>query len=421
MIEKMLEDLLKEINISEEKFMEQLEKGLKVEPHRRIFEQLLIVDNFIVFKKLMLKRNKELELEALRALEQQEAEKTRAGQDVNIERTKLEAEKAQIEHAIAMSLALEEEKKKLKEQEDLELQQVLKESELEYQKQQEKLKAGTSQEKPQQENIEKPKETPAKMQENTQKITEKPALSDSTFQRIQDNEGNLQESVVINRKSAEKKPEEPAKIKKPEPPAQEEQKEFVNFKEIAKKPEEDSGFLFETKGNKPKAEETVGISAKKQATHELPPLKPDMKYDPLSLNDLLREKQSLAAKLDALKAKPSGFSSGFNEETKEKDKKDEGESFLERKKRLEKQRELILKKKKEEREKELKEYKEVFINILLIFYWFFLRFCCYFSLLKSGVVKTNEQEGEKQKKPLLVQESVKFLIFLKFYRYFNHF
>ena len=145
----MLEELLKEINITEEKFMAQVEKGLKVEAHKRIFDQLLVVDNFIVFKRLMVKRNKELELEAMRALEQQEMEKMQASnpnlQSQNMERMKLETEKAQIEHAIAMSLAVEEEKKKLKEQEDLEFQQVLRESELEYQRQQEKLNSSKGQ------------------------------------------------------------------------------------------------------------------------------------------------------------------------------------------------------------------------------------------------------------------------------------
>ena len=48
------------------------EKGLKNPNHRKIFEQLLIVDNFLVFKKLMVKRNKELELEALKELEKLE-------------------------------------------------------------------------------------------------------------------------------------------------------------------------------------------------------------------------------------------------------------------------------------------------------------------------------------------------------------
>jgi hypothetical protein len=43
--------------------------GLKNKNHRKIFEQILIVDNFLVFKKLMVKRNKELEIEALKEME----------------------------------------------------------------------------------------------------------------------------------------------------------------------------------------------------------------------------------------------------------------------------------------------------------------------------------------------------------------
>jgi hypothetical protein len=34
--------------------------------HRKIFHQILIIDDFRVFKKLMIKRNKELEVEALK-------------------------------------------------------------------------------------------------------------------------------------------------------------------------------------------------------------------------------------------------------------------------------------------------------------------------------------------------------------------
>jgi hypothetical protein len=43
--------------------------GLRNKKHKKYFEQLLIVDNFLVFKKLMLKRNKELEYEALKELQ----------------------------------------------------------------------------------------------------------------------------------------------------------------------------------------------------------------------------------------------------------------------------------------------------------------------------------------------------------------
>lgn len=54
--------------IDEQSFMEQVEKGLKHEKHKKIFEQLLIIDNFLVFKMMMVKRNKELELEALKEI-----------------------------------------------------------------------------------------------------------------------------------------------------------------------------------------------------------------------------------------------------------------------------------------------------------------------------------------------------------------
>lgn len=63
----------------------------------------------------------------------------------------------------------------------------------------------------------------------------------------------------------------------------------------------------------------------------------------------------MAARLEALNKFPDVI----------EEKKDEKiESFSDRKKRLEKQRELILKKKREERARELREFKEVFFFIL---------------------------------------------------------
>jgi len=52
----------------EEQLRKVIEIGLKNKKHKKYFEQLLIVENFLVFKKLMLKRNKELEYEALKEL-----------------------------------------------------------------------------------------------------------------------------------------------------------------------------------------------------------------------------------------------------------------------------------------------------------------------------------------------------------------
>lgn len=68
MIESMIECLMSEIGVDETKLLQYIEIGLKSSHHRKVFEQLLIVDNFLVFKKLMIKRNKELELEAMKEL-----------------------------------------------------------------------------------------------------------------------------------------------------------------------------------------------------------------------------------------------------------------------------------------------------------------------------------------------------------------
>lgn len=42
-------------------------KGLKTK-RRRLFEQLLVCDNFLAFKRVMVKKNKEFEVEALKQL-----------------------------------------------------------------------------------------------------------------------------------------------------------------------------------------------------------------------------------------------------------------------------------------------------------------------------------------------------------------
>lgn len=61
----MISQLMEEVGIDEKLLLKFVEIGLKSK-QKKIFEQLLIVDNFLVFKKLMVKRNKELELEALK-------------------------------------------------------------------------------------------------------------------------------------------------------------------------------------------------------------------------------------------------------------------------------------------------------------------------------------------------------------------
>lgn len=64
----MLTFLIKSMGISNEVFIEQIYKGLNIVEHKKLFYQIILVDNFNVFKKLMIKRNKELELKAIESM-----------------------------------------------------------------------------------------------------------------------------------------------------------------------------------------------------------------------------------------------------------------------------------------------------------------------------------------------------------------
>lgn len=56
--------MVKELGISDELLEQCLNKGLRSKQHK-LFEQILVVDNFEAFKRIMIKKNKELELEAM--------------------------------------------------------------------------------------------------------------------------------------------------------------------------------------------------------------------------------------------------------------------------------------------------------------------------------------------------------------------
>jgi len=64
----MLESFVGDLGVTAEQFLDVIKAGLQNPEHKKIFEQLLLIENFVVFKKLMVKRNKQLELEAIQAL-----------------------------------------------------------------------------------------------------------------------------------------------------------------------------------------------------------------------------------------------------------------------------------------------------------------------------------------------------------------
>lgn len=98
----MVDSMVQELGISDELLEKCLMKGLRSKQHK-LFEQILVVDNFLAFKKIMVKKNKELELEAVK---QMNAEK--GGQSASTKIDELELERLEMEKAIAISMAVKE-------------------------------------------------------------------------------------------------------------------------------------------------------------------------------------------------------------------------------------------------------------------------------------------------------------------------
>ena len=138
--DNLLETMTQELDITEEMFCMAAKRGLEDQKeNRKYFEQLIAFNNYSYFKSMMTKRNLHLEKLAYEAMmKDKEKEIKPENKDNNEELKKLIeeqniAEKGELEAALKMSLAVEEEAKKLKELEDAELEKAIKLSLLEQQ------------------------------------------------------------------------------------------------------------------------------------------------------------------------------------------------------------------------------------------------------------------------------------------------
>mgnify|MGYP003878316845 CR=1 FL=1 len=337
----MLSDLLAELEVPEEQFLKVVKKGLNMKQHKKVFEQLLIADNFLVFKKIMVKRNKELELEALRQLEEQNQEhdlqlhthhhaKHEASLNPEIERLNLEKEQAEIEEAITRSLALEQEKLRLRELEDKELQEALRQSQREFEIMQE---------------LENRKLQEEEKKKYLQQLNEA-FLSEQMREKEKNMELRKEEEISNQQSPAEDKESEQLTINKGEQENHQdrEAREKLNLEELPS---------VSDKKNSPKFDHlNQNIEESKEKLPEinhpkwkgvLPPIE-RRSYDAFSNEELLKEKEQIAQKLDNLDANKKLESTQ--------------ESLEERKKRLQVLRDVILKKKQEEREAELRHYEK---------------------------------------------------------------
>eukprot|EP01064_Diplonema_japonicum_P025945 TRINITY_DN37370_c0_g1_i1.p1 TRINITY_DN37370_c0_g1~~TRINITY_DN37370_c0_g1_i1.p1 ORF type:complete len:480 (+),score=191.68 TRINITY_DN37370_c0_g1_i1:37-1476(+) len=146
LVDGLLSQNLSDLGVSDEKFLEILGGSDSKDLDHLVKEYLLSMDDFLTFRKMMEKRNIELELEAMTVLEEIR-EKNNAGfvnpqdddekaqleaaieasvQDQDIQEKQLEMEDAELQHALAVSLAAEDEKQKQKE---LEIEQETKDKE----------------------------------------------------------------------------------------------------------------------------------------------------------------------------------------------------------------------------------------------------------------------------------------------------
>lgn len=69
LVEELIGELLAELGVSQEIFLQACDKAEKNPIHKKIVDQIVAVDNFVAFKKLMCKRNAELNQQAMKMLE----------------------------------------------------------------------------------------------------------------------------------------------------------------------------------------------------------------------------------------------------------------------------------------------------------------------------------------------------------------
>lgn len=62
--------MIEETGITEKTLEKCIIKGIRSEKDHKIFQQILLCDNFLAFKKIMIAKNKELEIEALKKISQ---------------------------------------------------------------------------------------------------------------------------------------------------------------------------------------------------------------------------------------------------------------------------------------------------------------------------------------------------------------
>ena len=111
-VESLLTIIKEQLNINDLEFVEFAKIGFEREGDKAFFEQVIACENFDWFKTCMIKRNIQLKEAALKLMYANSGDQSLTA-DSTLNKMKLEKEEAEIALAIAMSLAADDEKKKL--------------------------------------------------------------------------------------------------------------------------------------------------------------------------------------------------------------------------------------------------------------------------------------------------------------------
>jgi len=68
MIDKLMQTLLSEISITQKEFLAACHKAKHNKNHWKVVKQILLVEDFAQFEKIMIKRNKDLEMKSMSML-----------------------------------------------------------------------------------------------------------------------------------------------------------------------------------------------------------------------------------------------------------------------------------------------------------------------------------------------------------------
>jgi hypothetical protein len=122
----MLEVTLIELGVSYDQFLVIANKGLAHEEDKKYFEQLIANENFLYFKNMMLKRNIQLEDQAFKLMMENDK---KTAEDFKLDpewiNKQKKREQNELDAAIAMSMALEEEKRRLRDLEDEDIRVII--------------------------------------------------------------------------------------------------------------------------------------------------------------------------------------------------------------------------------------------------------------------------------------------------------